>query len=671
MWSPVTRVLVGLGGAAALAALVLAVLVASRFPEAALWVLPIDAFYLAGLWAARRHPDGRAAHRLLWCGLISASWLALGLLLLLSYDDAGATGGVRVLNAVVLGLDIALPASVLALLATFPRGPARGLVTRLALGVGWLLVALVPLASLVSGPGQVPAYVLVWNLELETLPAGLVADAALRELTVAAHEMALALLPLAGAVLLLAAYRRAAATDRRRIRWLALAGLVIAIDGVFTGVPAINVIPTAVSIPLIGSLPVLAAIGIARPDAFDIDEALRRAAQFAVLWIASSLVYVALASATGVAASSTLGGGAAAVPVAVAATIAFYPLWQRVLRAISTALLGSRLDADELLRRVGSALEHTLDPAALAAPLADIIKQGLGASWVRIEIDDRLVATSGKPPDDGQPAIETALEHGDAVIGRIECGPRRGGREFLESDRRRLELLGRQLALAAHNARLAADLNASRARLVEAEERGRRRIQRDIHDGIQQDIVAILAHLALAEEHARRRPEAVAGDIAGLRSEAGRALTALRDLASGIHPSVLADRGIVEAIEARASGLPIGVTIVGGDVLRGVRCDALVESAVYFTVSEALTNAIKHSGSTGAQVDLRIDGGHLSVAIDDRGSGFDPAATPSSGLAGLADRIHALGGTFAVDSTPGAGTSVRARLPLALEPASA
>ncbi len=671
MWSPVTRVLVGVGGAAAFATVVLAALGASRFPEAAIWVLPIDAFYLAGLWTARQHPDGRAAHRLLWCGVIAASWLALGLLLLISYDRVGATGGVRALNAVVLGLDIALPASVLALLATFPGGLARGVSTRMALGVGWLLVVLVPLVSLVGGPGQVPAYVLVWNLELETLPAGLVAEAALRELAVAVHEMALALLPLAGVVLLLVAYRGAAAVDRRRIRWLALAGLVIAIDGVFTGVPAINVIPTAVSVPLIASLPVLAAIGIARPDAFDIDEALRRAAQFAVLWIATSFVYVAIASATGVAAGSTLGGGAAAVPVAVAATIAFYPLWQRALRAISSALLGSRLDTDELLRRVGSALEHTLDPAALAEPLADIIKQGLGASWVRIVIDDRSVATSGSPTEGGPPAIESALAHGAAAIGRIECGPRSGGREFDESDRRRLELLGRQLALAAHNARLAADLNASRARLVEAEERGRRRIQRDIHDGIQQDIVAILAHLALAEEHARRQPEAVAGDIAGLRSEAGRALTALRELASGIHPSVLADRGIVEAIEARASGLPIGVTIVGGDLLRGVRCDALVESAVYFTVSEALTNAIKHSGSTGVQVDLRIDGDHLSVAVDDSGSGFDPAATPSSGLAGLADRIHALGGSFAAESTPGAGTSVRARLPLAVEPASA
>ena len=261
-------------------------------------------------------------------------------------------------------------------------------------------------------------------------------------------------------------------------------------------------------------------------------------------------------------------------------------------------------------------------------------------------------------------AIATEVTHDGEVLGRIECGPRTRG-SLRPEDRERLLLLGRQAGLAAHNARLAgelaqqaAELAASRARIIEAEEAGRRRIQRDIHDGIQQDLVALIAHLGLAEAQCGRVPDVVPEALRELRSEAARALTELRDLASGIHPSVLGDRGIVEAIEARAARLPIGVTILA-DNLRGRRFPAVVESAVYFVVCEALVNAVKHSRADDVVVRLQCRGPVLELEVCDDGVGFAADEVTGTGLAGLSDRLEALNGSLVVESRPGGGTRLR------------
>ena len=210
----------------------------------------------------------------------------------------------------------------------------------------------------------------------------------------------------------------------------------------------------------------------------------------------------------------------------------------------------------------------------------------------------------------------------------------------------------------------AAELAASRERLVEAEERGRRRLERDIHDGVQQELVALLARIELARLQLARDPSLVDATLTDLHSEARQALADLRDLASGIHPSVLSDRGILEAIESRAARLPIGVTIEADPGLRDTRFSETAEGAVFFTVSEALTNVLKHSGAERAVVVLtREPGDVLRVEVRDDGHGFDAAAPAhGSGLGGLADRIDALGGTLEIESGA-AGTRLVARLP--------
>ncbi len=662
------RPLLVLGLCCALAGVVLGLAVAPEHPLAASWVVAIVAFYVCGTWAVRRRPDLRAARRLLLTGVVATAWFAAGMAELLWYDAHGPGGSLWLLNVVVVALDIALPVSVMAMLATYPNGDATSWAVRLMIRAGWTLAVVVPVASVLSGTRQLPAYVLVWNEELSAVPgpSSPMEAAALRAVAVAVHQSALALFVLAGAVVLVLRYRGVDVGDRRRIRWLALAGVLVAIDGVFSGVPSMDVIPAFVSITLIGVFPALAAIGMVRPEVLDVDEALRRSALFAALWLLLSLAYVGVAGAVGAAAASS-NGGAVAVPVTVAAMIAFQPVWQRGLGWAGRRLFGRRLDGDELLRRVGQALEHTMDPTALAASLAGTIRDGLGVDWVRIALDGQPVATAGTAPAEAPVAVATEVTHEGEVLGRIECGPRTRG-TLRPEDRERLLLLGRQAGLAAHNARLAgelarqaAELAASRARIIEAEEAGRRRIQRDIHDGIQQDLVALIAHLGLAEAQCGRVPDVVPEALRELRSEAARALTELRDLASGIHPSVLGDRGIIEAIEARAARLPIGVTI-HADNLRGQRFPAVVESAVYFVVCEALVNAVKHSQADHVVVGLRCREDFLELEVCDDGVGFVVGDVTGTGLAGLSDRLEALNGSLVVDSRPGGGTRLRGRL---------
>jgi len=201
------------------------------------------------------------------------------------------------------------------------------------------------------------------------------------------------------------------------------------------------------------------------------------------------------------------------------------------------------------------------------------------------------------------------------------------------------------------------ELQASRARIVEAADTERRRVERDIHDGAQQHLLATRLSLTLAAERLRR------GDVEGARevvAEADGQLEAavdeLRALAHGIYPAVLTDEGIGAALEVLARRLPVPVRLI--EVPIG-RLSAAVETAVYFMASEALTNVVKHANATDVAVSVQRRGARLVVAIDDDGVG-GAREGQGSGLRGLRDRVEALGGELEIASAPGCGTRLRA-----------
>ena len=202
-------------------------------------------------------------------------------------------------------------------------------------------------------------------------------------------------------------------------------------------------------------------------------------------------------------------------------------------------------------------------------------------------------------------------------------------------------------------------LAASRARIVEAADAARRRIERDLHDGAQQRLVSLALSLRLLES-SLEPDSAATRELAAVRAELDAALEELRELARGIHPSILSDRGLEAALAAVAGRCTVPVELALDD------CGKLplsVATTAYFIVAEALTNASKHAHADRIEVRVAVGEGHAMVEVRDDGSGgVDPAR--GSGLSGLSDRVSALGGTLDIESPVGAGTKIRARIPL-------
>jgi signal transduction histidine kinase len=202
-------------------------------------------------------------------------------------------------------------------------------------------------------------------------------------------------------------------------------------------------------------------------------------------------------------------------------------------------------------------------------------------------------------------------------------------------------------------------LAASRARIVEAADAARRRIERDLHDGAQQRLVSIALSLRRLESSFEPN-SAATRELAVARAELDAALEELRELARGIHPSILTDRGLEAALAAVAGRSTVPVEL---DLDSCGKLPLSVQTTAYFVVVEALTNASKHAHSKRIEVRVAVDEGHAKVEVSDDGSGgVDPAR--GSGLSGLADRVSALGGTLEIESPAGAGTTIRARMPV-------
>ncbi|MFN8222829.1 MAG: histidine kinase [Gaiellales bacterium] len=231
-----------------------------------------------------------------------------------------------------------------------------------------------------------------------------------------------------------------------------------------------------------------------------------------------------------------------------------------------------------------------------------------------------------------------------------------GGLDITERKQRELEL-ARERDL---RQRQEAEVRASRARIVRAGDEARQRLERNLHDGAQQRLVSLSVSLRLIEGRLESDPGSAAEMLVAARAELSEALDELRELARGIHPAILSDRGLLPAVESLASRLPIDVEITG-------KADGLpdtVEAALYYVVAESLTNVVRYAKTDRATVALAREGGLVAVVVSDEGEGGADLAR-GTGLRGLQDRVAALDGRFALDSAPGRGTRVRAEIPVA------
>jgi signal transduction histidine kinase len=222
--------------------------------------------------------------------------------------------------------------------------------------------------------------------------------------------------------------------------------------------------------------------------------------------------------------------------------------------------------------------------------------------------------------------------------------------------------LAAQAGLVLRNVRLIEELRASRQRLVAAQDEERRKIERNLHDGVQQQLVALNVQLGLLGKTADRDPAKVPAMASMLQERATEALDDLRDLARGIYPPLLADQGLAAALQAQARKAAVPTTVASDGV---GRYDRAIESAVYFCSLEALNNVAKYADASRATIELEQDDGRLRFTVRDDGAGFDVGATAyGTGLQGMADRLDAIGGSIAVESAPGSGTIVVGTVPI-------
>jgi signal transduction histidine kinase len=287
---------------------------------------------------------------------------------------------------------------------------------------------------------------------------------------------------------------------------------------------------------------------------------------------------------------------------------------------------------------------------------ADAIAAGLDAKLDEVE-------RAGVPEADREVAKDeiVPVRHQGELLGAVSV-EKKPSEPLTPTERKLASDLGSQTGLVQGNVALIADLRASRQRLVAAQDNERRQLERNLHDGAQQQLGALAVKLRLAESLVERDPSATKTILTDLRTETREALESLRDLAGGIYPPLLADKGLAAALESQARQGPVPTEVRSEGIGRYAPD---VESAVYFCALEALNNVTKYAGAARAEVHLAEADGELTFEVSDDGDGFDPAQTGyGTGLQGMADRLDAIGGTLKVHSQPGKGAQVTGRVPV-------
>lgn len=507
--------------------------------------------------------------------------------------------------------------------------------------------------------------------------------------TVAGVGYVLVLIPLCIASVILR-FRRSAGEERQQIRWLAYItaiGALAFVVAVASGIGLeeqetnlVNEISFYVFFVAVG-LGVPSAIGLAllKYRLWDLDIVVKKtlvATVVVVALTAASVVALLVLSALVVGPVSDEPALTLVVGLVIGALL--WPALRLARRVTDRIVYGGRATPYEVLTEFSGRMAETYSTDDVLPRMSSILGEGSGASrvtiWLLVGGGYRAAAgwPSGHRPDEPEPtpaigALDAStfeVRHQGELLGAITV-EMPASDPMTHSKERLIRDLSSQAGLVLRNVRLIEDLRESRRRIVAAVDEGRRRLERNIHDGAQQQLVALAVKLRLADAAVERDPARARELLAQLQVETTDALESLRDLARGIYPPLLADEGLGAAISAQARKSPIPVE---------VRTDGLgrypqdVEAGVYFCVLEALQNVAKAAGASQAVVDLRGSGGWLAFMVRDDGVGFDPATAPrGTGLQGMADRMDAVGGTLEVHSAPGRGTEVRGSVPL--EPA--
>jgi signal transduction histidine kinase len=367
--------------------------------------------------------------------------------------------------------------------------------------------------------------------------------------------------------------------------------------------------------------------------------------------------------------------------------VAFQPVKERVNRVVNRLVYGRRATPYEVLSALSERMAGTVATEDLLGRVARVIAEGTGARRVDVWL---LFGNEARPAASWSDAVDSAplpavtvdgddfpdipgvtavvpVRHHGELLGAITV-VKAANEDITPTEERLLEDVGAQAGLVLRNVRLTAELvarleelRASRQRLVAAQDEERRRLERNLHDGAQQQLVALKVQLGLAERLAEAG-QPVGEMIRQLKDETGDALETLRDLARGIYPPLLAAEGLPSALAGQGRKASFSVEIQADSVGRYPQD---VETAVYFVCLEAFQNASKYASANSVCVTLDEHDGELHFVVHDDGVGFDPTCTAKgSGTQNMIDRVEALDGSLSIDSAPDAGTRVEGRIPV-------
>jgi signal transduction histidine kinase len=480
-------------------------------------------------------------------------------------------------------------------------------------------------------------------------------------------------------------FRRGDAELRQQVKWLGFAagGAVGCFLLAIGSLVACNCDESAFSsVAFVGfflfvivAVPASISVAVLKYRLYEIDVIIGKAVLYGLLAAFFTAVYAAIVIGVGAVLGSR-GNSFLTIVAAVVIAIAFQPVRERARRLANRMVYGKRATPYEVLSEFSDRVASTYASEEVLPRMAQILATGTGgvAAHVWLRFGNELRAAASWPADstvapvaiaDDRPAGFPSGQHGvevrhqDELLGALSVAMPPSD-SMNPSKAKLVQDLAAQAGLVLRNVRLLEDLRESRRRIVTAQDERAKALERNLHDGAQQQLVALAVKQRLAATVVRHDPDRAAEMLEELQTETAAALENLRDLARGIYPPLLADKGLAAALESQARKAAVPTTVESDGIGRYPQD---VESALYFCCLEALQNVAKYAHATHAEVRLSANGDELAFEVIDDGDGFDPSAMRrGSGLQGMGDRLDAIGGTLEVRSQPGRGTTVTGRV---------
>lgn len=478
-------------------------------------------------------------------------------------------------------------------------------------------------------------------------------------------------------------YRRVSTPEERQqtkvalagfVAWATLLGMISVVYTLRQNVPASSPMPWWAPVSelvwflSLGVLPAALTLAVLRYRLWQIDLVLNRALVYGSLTATVAGLYVLMVGGLSVLFQARSGLMISLVATGIVAVM-FQPMRDRLQAGVNRMLYGERDDPYRVLERLGRRVEAALAPEALLPTIAETVAQTLKLPYSAIAVRDeagfQTVTSYGLSR--GR-TVEFPLSHQGEVIGKLICDPRSPNDPFTEAERDLLEAVARQAGVAVHAVRLTQDLRRSRERLVLAREEERRRLRRDLHDGLGPELAGMTLKLDAARNLLRKDPEAVEALLFELKEQAQRSLSGVRRLVYNLRPPALDELGLVAAVRqssvAASGGRDFEVRVESCQELPSL--PAAVEVAAYRIALEAITNAARHARARSCRVCFSTSDAFEVEVIDD-GQGMPAVVHPGVGLTSMRERVAELGGTLELASRPQGGTQVRARFPLPAE----